>query len=219
MQRNSFRDLQIENGRLRELLRVAGINEALTDSYVNQGIVQSVDPSTSLRQIRPRIPIRPDDNRHSQPGNTSPYSDTSSLGRVRSNVELVPTTFGQTSYMHAQNIPAMQQLQLPGGISDRQRSHQQRSIFQNNAQVEEPFQCEVFGCAPVGPLLKNTENTILCSEAKEILDQYNIDPLDVPFVKARLATGFCQPAVAGQGCRVDNRLLFQVLSEINMGLP
>lgn len=180
-----------------------------------------MDPSTSLRQIRPRIPMQQDDSRHGQAGSisTSPYSDTSSLGRVHSNLEPVATTFGQTSYMHAQNIPAMQQLQLPGGVSDRQRSQQQRSIFQNSVQAEASFTCDTFGCAPVGPLIKNNENTILCSEAKEILDQYSIDPLDVPFVKARLATGFCKPAMAGQGCRVDNRLLFQVLSEINLNLP
>jgi hypothetical protein len=178
-----------------------------------------MDPSTSLRQIRPRIPTHQEDSRHGQAGNSSPYSDTSSLGRVRSNIEPIPTTYAQPPYMHAQNIPAMQQLQLPDGFADRHRSHQQRSIFQNSPQLEETFRCDTFGCAPTGPLLENSDNTILCSEAKAILDQYSIDPLDVPFVKARLATGFCKPAIAGQGCRVDNRLLFQVLSEINPALP
>ena len=219
LQRNAFRDLQIENGRLRELLRVAGINEALTDSYVNQAIVQSTDPNTSLRQIRPRIAMQQQDTRQNPARNTSPYSDTSSLGRVRSNVEPFPTTYTQAPYMHTQNLPAMQHLQVPSSAPDRPGSHQQRSIFSATTRPDEEFRCDTFGCAPAGPLIDSRENMILCSHAKEIIDQYNIDPIDMEFVKARLATGFGKPSMPGQGCRVDNRLLFQALSEINPGLP
>ena len=198
---------------------MAGINEALTDSYVNQAIVQPMDPTTSLRQIRPRIAMQQQDSRQSQARNTSPFSDTSSLGRVRSNVEPFPTTYGQAPYMHAQNLPAMQQLQVPSGVPDIAGSHQQRSIFRASPRPAEDFRCDTFGCAPAGPLIETRENMILCSVAKQIIDQYNIDPIDMEFVKARLATGFGKPSMPGQGCRVDNRLLFQTLSEINPGLP
>jgi len=54
--------------------------------------------------------------------------------------------------------------------------------------------------------------------AQDIIQQYNIDDVEMNWIKARLATGFCKPALPGQGCRVDNQLCFRVLNEISSRL-
>lgn len=90
MQREAFRDAQIENTRLRELLRVAGVNDAIVQSYVNQGISQSQSGDPTQRMLRPRMETGQEGRRGSGEGReerarTSPYPDVSGMRRL--NVE------------------------------------------------------------------------------------------------------------------------------------
>jgi hypothetical protein len=58
MQRAPFRDVQIENARIRHLLKTAGVNEALIQLYINQGMNQAQTADHGHETIQPRIPIR-----------------------------------------------------------------------------------------------------------------------------------------------------------------
>lgn len=158
---------------------MAGINETLIDSYVNQGIAKSTDPNSSRRQIRPRIAMQQKEARRGQNRNTYPYSDTSSLGRVELNVEPLPTSFTSAPYVHAQNVPAMQQTQVSGSTTIQRTSHQQQLIFQNNAQPDNKFRCDTFDCLSVSSLFDNNDNTILCSVANDFTNQYSVDSLEM----------------------------------------
>jgi hypothetical protein len=57
----AFRDAQTENTRLRDLLKVAGVNEALIRLYVDQDINRSSTVDPGHRTIRPRIAMQRED--------------------------------------------------------------------------------------------------------------------------------------------------------------
>lgn len=65
--------------------------------------------------------------------------------------------------------------------------------------------------APVGG---DVLNTTLCAIAEELITQYNTRGTDLEDIRRRLWSGF-QSGVTGDGCRVQNNVLFQVLDEIS----
>ena len=93
--------------------------------------------------------------------------------------------------------------------------------FQGNifgAYNDGSFCCPVFGVKAEGHLQTSTGNTVLCSLAKRMIEQYNIDGHDLEEVKRRLAAGFAPPANPGECCRVNNQLLFDVLNDVSSRL-
>lgn len=60
--------------------------------------------------------------------------------------------------------------------------------------------------------------TTLCAVAGELIRQYNTLGVDLTDIKKRLWTGFRKEMAAGEGCRVQNQLLFEVLNEISGNL-
>jgi hypothetical protein len=86
LQRGAFHDAQIENSRLRDLLRIAGVNDATVQSYVNQGINQAQSADSTHRTLRPRISTeharqRSRDGGH-ESARTSPYPEVSAMRRL-----------------------------------------------------------------------------------------------------------------------------------------
>ncbi|KAJ5085789.1 hypothetical protein N7532_010560 [Penicillium argentinense] len=75
-------------------------------------------------------------------------------------------------------------------------------------------------CAPgerdlaSGPVDGDVLNTTLCAIAEELISQYNTRGTDLEEIRQRLWAGF-QSGVTGDGCRVQNTVLFQVLDEIS----
>lgn len=57
-------------------------------------------------------------------------------------------------------------------------------------------------------------NTTLCGMAEELVNQYNISGVDIEEIRKRLWAGF-KAGTRGEGCRVENQVLFQVLDEIS----
>ncbi|OKO93746.1 hypothetical protein PENSUB_12025 [Penicillium subrubescens] len=57
-------------------------------------------------------------------------------------------------------------------------------------------------------------NTTLCGMAEELINQYNIIGIDIEEIRRRLWAGF-KAGTRGDGCRVENQVLFQVLDEIS----
>jgi hypothetical protein len=55
------------------------------------------------------------------------------------------------------------------GASERSEIH--RLSFNLGADT---FFCDAFGCAPIGPLLENNNDTVMCSVAKVMVEKYNI---------------------------------------------
>lgn len=111
MQRGAFHDAQIENVRLRDLLRIAGVNEQVVQSCVNQGINQAQQGGgdRTQRTLRPRMET--EERRRSASARTSPYPDGGGVGRLngetKSNLSrLSPTSLPSShSPMGTQLLP------------------------------------------------------------------------------------------------------------------
>lgn len=70
---------------------------------------------------------------------------------------------------------------------------------------------EYCGLQPPGP----TESTTRCRDAFEIIAQQNYAQLELSIVRGLLQPGFRGPVARGDGCRVENQLLFGLLDYIN----
>jgi hypothetical protein len=66
------------------------------------------------------------------------------------------------------------------------------------------------------PTMSNNDlmNTTMCAIADELIDQYNTSGADIEEIRRRLWSGF-RSGKTGDGCRVQNQILFQVLDEIS----
>ena len=60
-------------------------------------------------------------------------------------------------------------------------------------------------------------NTTLCAIAEDLISQYNARGADMDEIRQRLWAGF-RKGKPGDGCRVQNNVLFQVLDEISNGI-
>lgn len=59
------------------------------------------------------------------------------------------------------------------------------------------------------------ESTTRCREAFTIISTHNYSGLDISAIRRHLQPGFRGSIVSGDGCRVDNRLLFALLDSIS----
>jgi hypothetical protein len=143
MQRGAFRDAQVENARLRDLLRIAGVDEALIQSYVNQSLTQAHSAESSThRALRPRISTE-HERRQSRDGRdenaqTSPYPDVSAMRRL--NVDSTSSHVSSTS-LPSNHSPQVAQV-LPMTPHMLQGAHlQQLSIFQPTSPHRDDESC------------------------------------------------------------------------------
>jgi hypothetical protein len=234
---NAFKELQIENARLRQLLEILGVDENLVNTFVHQDAATASSNSVpALRQLKPKIALAPGLAKHS-PALKNGVTDNSystnlaALSPLATSSSSQPTPFFTTWSTNLDASGFGPRHETPGTSPSDFLVHeppQTQSFlpqFQGKTTCigglysDESFCCMVFGNKATGPLQASHENTILCSLAKELIDQYNIDGEAFEKIKTRLAAGFAPPAHPGESCRVDNQLLFEVLTEISGRLP
>ena len=237
LQLNAFKELQIENARLRQLLEILGVNENLVNTFVHQDPATASSNSTpALRQLKPKIALTPGlakdspvlkndvtSNSHStslaalSPPATSSSSQPTPFFAMWS-TDLDASGFGprrETPGTSPSNFPVHEPFRTQSFLPQFQGG----TTCVGGLYTGESFCCMVFGTKATGPLQASHENTVLCSLAKELIDQYNIDEETFDQIKTRLAAGFTPPAHPGECCRVNNQLLFEVLAEISGRLP
>lgn len=64
------------------------------------------------------------------------------------------------------------------------------------------------------PREEDVLNSTMCAIAEELVSQYNIRGADPEEIRQRLWSGF-RTGSSGNGCRVQNQILFQVLDELS----
>lgn len=219
-------ELQIENARLRELLSLAGVNDQFVDHYVSQAVAQSgqyPQENGPLRQLKPRV------TGTSSIRSLSDDAQQNSVPRSRGSVPL-PTSQSSSSItgmrMASMAIPreplsdyattfpvsSMPGLSTP---TDFDWLYQSTPSLQSQSPRDD-FCCDTFLIPSQGPAPVADDKAILCSVAKQMIEQYHISPMEMEQVKAKLAAGFCRPAYIGAGCAVNNQTLFQVLNELSL---
>ena len=232
LQRTAFKELQIENARLRQLLDLVGVNPALTNTFLQQDDNHPQGGPGSLRQLKPKMPIQPIQGRRPEvmkvvttgsellpssatiPSLSSASSNTSTHSVSPANFE--PILGYSVQHRALSSTSALPLVGLHESHSHSQSQFQGGNMFANEAYSDQSFCCMVFGNRANAPLHPADSNsTVLCSLAKEMIDQYNIDGEELELIKNRLAGGFAPPIAPGESCRVNNQLLFEVLNDIS----
>lgn len=233
LQRDAFRELQAENACLRQLLHLAGVSPGIVRSFVQQDTVSEPSHNSALRQIKPKLAIP----------STSQEDTSSATALTLASPTQVPLVASFDAYPASRGCPATSSCcgdiksDAIGPLSSRpgvdMSGFSLLSPFESHSSVtltgggsylssglynDNTFCCMIFGVQATGPLQPSEGNTVLCSLAKEMIDQYNIDGEDLEEIRTRLAVGFAPPACPGEGCRVNNQLLFSVLNEISSRL-
>lgn len=189
LQRESYHELQQENRKLRNLLGSLGISDAQIDTHIN-----SSEPCTeqaSLRNLRPKIQtaVVP-----TQPGPVARFDNLAEFPVPSDQNTILCTVASGTVNNSCTSTcsPAQPDFGDPS-MTISTTMHMQR-----------PQYCETF----LTPYFESTmgpsqENSVLCSEAQDIVDQYNISEKDVQHISHKLATGFAGGFNPDEGCRVD----------------
>lgn len=233
IQRAAFIELQIENTRLRELLSLAGVNDQFVEHYVSQAVAQASqfpqEANPTLRQLKPKIATMDPTRVLSNASTSNPI-----LQQQQSNIASAPSRRHSHTVMSSTSgssvaerniaptsassynpispfIPPMTEISSPTTFDWLY----QPSPLPQARNPSDPFLCEHFGLAAQGIPRTTDDNTVLCSVAKQMIDQYHIPPHEMEKVKSKLSSGFCQPSYPGSGCSVDNQILFQVLNELS----
>ncbi|KAK4918296.1 hypothetical protein LTR66_016880, partial [Elasticomyces elasticus] len=234
IQRAAFLELQIENGRLRGLLSLAGVNDDFVEHYVSQAVSQAGqyphEANPSLRQIKPKLnsidatrnlstkqmsispTIRAPINIKTHVLNNnapSPRDARSSISGASTTSTFTPTTNYTTAPISAISTS------FPNNV-DWMYQHQPQSVSSSSLDSNDGIICQSFGCTSRGPTRAADDNSVLCTVAKQMIDQYFLAPDEMYEMKAKLAEGFCRPAFPGGDCAVDNQKLFEVLNELSM---
>ncbi|OJJ47627.1 hypothetical protein ASPZODRAFT_131173 [Penicilliopsis zonata CBS 506.65] len=210
--------LEGENRRLRQLIAYLGVHPAAVEEYVRT----SDNPVANKKVAIPAAASRCDAGSSCESSSASACKTQQQqqqqqldpclqsevpTGRLEQGVQLNSTrdsTNGSTSDMMSPNT--------------RQTSISE--VSGTPPMTVTPDE-EICGCCndPLDDTWPSVEagdlNTTLCSVAGELLRQYNIKGMDVCEIREKLWAGFRKGTIPGQGCRVENQLLFQVLDEMS----
>ncbi|EXJ64240.1 hypothetical protein A1O7_00576 [Cladophialophora yegresii CBS 114405] len=225
LQRSAFNDLQVENARLRDILNAAGINPDFVEAFGRQNETgQAV--AAAHRQIRPKFQP-PFSGEQSDTTNTITQSTspgqccppTSASSQVCPSAPVLPMdapgAFGNQHAVPFMAAPSTNAMDLPL-TADMSPTLEGWSLrLDDRESMEIPFCCDTFANPSDGPPLTDDGNTIQCSVAKMMIDQYHPTPTEMEEIKARLAAGFALPRSSEPGCRVNTQLLFDVMQDMN----
>lgn len=232
-QRISIQQLQAENEKLRQLLYNLGAQPATVNAY----LLENGDPSVSQKVA---IPRRMELQSPQTPASccTNASSDTcqpkqrqhDSLPKPQNTCQPAPSENGSTERDRS-DAGCCQ----PPIIAPSPPISAAEPVFVRDNSPSEPTTREESiptrsspGVVPDCDCMDENPNswpegetrfgTTLCAVAGEMIQQYNTLGIDPADIKKRLWGGFRKEMSAGEGCRVQNQLLFEVLNEISGNL-
>jgi hypothetical protein len=205
LQRESYQQLRLENLKLRALLASLGFGEVQIDSYVNSDASEPSAEQAALRHLRPKLQAEVPsvqaeflprlDDIANRPVSNIPNSITATT------VSSAPSSCGNSTCPSAR--PEVDEAPL---------------TTSSTLNTGQPHYCDTFLAYFEPSLQPTSENSVLCSQARDLIDQCNISGQDIQNITFRLAAGFAPELRPGEGCRVDKRLLFEVLNDISLNL-
>jgi len=208
LQREEYLQLRTENMKLRALLRSFGLPDNQIDVFVNLDASEPSIEQPSLRNIRPKL----------QPIVAPP--PTTHFSRLDDMIDTPLSFFSEPTPSTATSIMSSTPSSCCGSICPPTHPMTEGSYtsIPSAPNFPLPHFCDVFltyfepNQGPIG------ETSIGCSEARDLIDQYNIGGQDIQHILYRLATGFVPAIDSPDCCRVDARLLFEVLNDISSDL-
>lgn len=218
-------ELQIENTRLRELLGLAGVNDEFITNYVSQAVSQAThaqqETNSTHRQIKPKFSAL--ENNAMLVNNVPTGRAIHSMSLGSSSVSTPAVTYasnGIISPSHSSASYSASSIAQRDALLDATNNNDMNWMYGNQAarplqDANELFHCETFDIFARGVTRVADESTVLCSVAKQMIDQYHCTPNELNLIKTKLTPGICRPAYPGASCGVDNQTLFSILSELS----
>lgn len=194
-QRLAIQRVEAENRHLKKLLVSLGISADLVQQYL-----QAADQDAAVAR-KVAIPAL------QRPTETASASSSSNSGARSS---CTPSSASSEQATGAQHSPVADSTCTSTCTSAEQQSPQQTES------TDPPLCCPIdkVGLATLPPNDIDIPNTTLCAIAEELISQYNTRGADTEEIRRRLWAGF-RKGKSGDGCRVQNQVLFQVLDEIS----
>ncbi|KAJ5587009.1 uncharacterized protein N7459_002774 [Penicillium hispanicum] len=194
--RLAMQKVEAENRHLRSLLGSLGVPESLVQQYI-----QLADQGTAIHR-KIAIPAMQQPNKRS----STAASDKTDLRPSCA----VPKTSDQTP-IPPQEIPLKENTKMSADNPPSDSKPAQQVGPGNPRLCSCPTES---GALTSFPSEGDVLNSTLCAIAEELVSQYNTRGADLEGIKRKLWPGF-RAGNTGDGCRVQNQVLFQVLDEIS----
>ncbi|PYH76445.1 hypothetical protein BO82DRAFT_407147 [Aspergillus uvarum CBS 121591] len=196
--RLAVQGLEAENQRLRSLLSDVGLSSTAIEEYLEK---TGDDPSPTQKIAIPSLP-RSESGVEAQ-SCRGRAQQTCRSETAPDTVRLSPPSDSKPAHKSRESTVKIKGQSME---NDREKSHGQ----------------SVCGCLPdqtgtSWPDSKSGDvlNTTLCAIADELITQYNTRGVELDEIRRKLWAGFSKGLTTEEGCRVQNRILFQVLDEIS----
>ncbi|KAI9928891.1 hypothetical protein ASPWEDRAFT_169274 [Aspergillus wentii DTO 134E9] len=192
--------LESENRKLRYLLSCSGLSSSTVEEYI-----RTVDDPAMTQKVAIPALRRSEETAKPQCQEKKCSLPCSSQKVAQSNVALSEEPEESAAGGAYQQLP--EPVQKP--LLQMSQNFQQLS-------KEQPLCCmpddeSLDSWASDGDVL----DTTLCAIAEELVGQYNTRGIDITEIQKKLKAGFSKGSATGEGCRVQNHILFQVLDEIS----
>jgi hypothetical protein len=220
---SSVQVLEQENRKLRDLLAVVGVHPTCVDAFVKGGDPNHLQPSFSatLRVPAPDVPnapvIRfPSTNRDKDITNNEMNE---AKNWIKNQGAVFSVEHPMTSLpLEEPVLPHLESVHLWNTWETMSLSPNFSSGGFSVPYIQEsPPPPGRLCCAslPDTMAIQEIEETTLCSVAFQLVHQFNAKGSDVIEIGLRLWRGFRKESAIGEGCRVDSKMLLEVLSDIS----
>ncbi|RVX71803.1 hypothetical protein B0A52_04202 [Exophiala mesophila] len=223
LQRTALADLQMENTRLRALLRVVGVTSDVVESFGRENMTQRTIEATAarLRLLKPKIqsvdaPSLPAEYVTLFQAGPLPFIPSSTSTRPL-NVTSGSSDFDQAYNGQYRHVP-MNSSSLPDSqfntppLADWTTCDENHDYSQINGS---DFSCNTFQMPSNGPSLSDISNTVSCSMAKGMAEQYDPSAAELDEIEDKLTTAFSRSPFPGEVCRVNSQVLSGILNNLS----
>lgn len=213
--RISIQKLEAENAKLRHLLFSLGVQSSSVDEYLQGHSNPVVTQKVAIPALpRPEPPLKAACRKRKSPRSSSvPLKESTSEYQLDADYLVAEST--RSEQLITNNSSAteseLDQDKFHPILAESNTSSGNEAVCgclsDNEENVEESW-----------PANESALNTTLCAIAGELIHQYNTRGLDLTEIRNKLRAGFRRGMSTGEGCRVQNQILFEVLNEISSNL-
>lgn len=200
--RLAVQKLEAENRKLRHLLSFSGVPASAVEDFLRL----AEDPATSQKVAIPAL-------RRSRPEGVAAGSQCKGKSNCAGPCSSGKQTDGDSSRVDQLKQPVLPAPEPKMAPQEHEKPVPVRDLIEFSSRSQ-----SVCDCLPDDDSVPTNEdvlNTTLCAIAEELINQYNTRGVDMTEIQKKLWDGFCKSRATGEGCRVQNHILFQVLDEIS----
>lgn len=219
--------LELENRKLKHLLVCLGVQPPIVDEYLRSAdhpastqkvaIPALPRPDVAVAPVAPKSDENPFNSKSSCGGRSScgqstsnscsPAVSATTIAPKQLDVPLTPEAMGYPSGSSCGSsdiAPTSAQHASTRGTPDSTQQHEDDLVCGCGEETSGPW-----------PSTDDVLNTTLCSIAADLIRQYNTQGVDMALIRQKLRVGFRKGLGSGDGCRVQNQTLFEILDEIS----